>query len=1213
MPRKAYIADVTAANAQNIQGITSVVRGDEDGDLNVCYAPSVGVPIELSLMALDVGGYPAENTYMISTLSDMLPDGVNEALQDIQETSAGMTVPDLLMAISKKLRKVLATGTQDNPFDLDGASDVEMPDNEDEDEEEEEEEEEEYPDSDDDWKISTGGRAISTTISLSKQDAANINRRIRADLRTAKNAGFKIGILSGMKADSVSSIVSLSIKVDRLGLSEEAMQAWDLEPQQYIVLLLRYSFGYKDFETIMEQAAKACGVTFRIGISNKYKPTLVEALAAFTEVKKGENKQNDPTQSQSATQQEKPVAGFSNLFISSSLNDYINQQFVSLLKIRNSFAISWTGAKKWFNEKQSRIDNNSAELPAEYYDSDNVTDNTLPEFLSNDHLTDNHTLREPVSFPLIAAQFSLQNLVRCTQYCLVCHDKIEDDFEALKPYVCSKPLCLYQYMSLGFGPSVEHEILTQPYVVDLLVSFCYASASNLRLREYPTGMSLSVPPVTNRVTNAMPSGFHTHLSPLPAPAAKEQTEEVMSIKYDMTHQEVVLEEGQVCPVRAGDWVVISVFGRPAEHFRVEDVSYLPTIKLSQVGVTQKSWKDQPLNMTSSTTNMAPVPATPATTPPPSALILADMAVYNHNFDDMEDLSKAESIVVLLETLPSIKELKAYLTKQCRHSEPNLRAWQDRVSPAALGLLRWIIASNRSCIIQVDKCPGQEDHEASDARIRYDQKLSNIADGWVQFRFAQGAPDKEQRFLNALKQEQGNFDANFPTIFAWHGSPLPNWHSIIRHGLDFKETLHGRAYGHGVYHALDQATSTSYAQPRTNSAWKGSELQISSAMSLNEIVNCPTKFTSSNPYVVVQHVDWIQCRYLLVQTANSSDPYGYGTGRATTGAVDANSTTNTLNEVVQDSRLTAKSTLNKPVGIPLCAITTSRSFRPATVEKAETAHLAKKRRQSRSMDLTAGAASDSDELIDLQHLLSDEEDEPQGKGMGSSQNNGLKNSTKQVDTEPLTDFVPGSLDQSQLPMLDPPSYATSMATKSLNRCLKEVLEVQKKTPLHELGWYIDPELISNVYQWIVELHSFESTLPLAQDMKAAGVTSIVLEIRFGKEYPHSPPFVRVIRPRFLPFMSGGGGHVTAGGAMCMELLTNSGWSAVSSIESVLLQVRMAIMNLDPKPARLESRSRVGDYNVFEAIEAYKRACAQHGWQVPPDFGDFATDNSNPSHY
>jgi len=125
---------------------------------------------------------------------------------------------------------------------------------------------------------------------------------------------------------------------------------------------------------------------------------------------------------------------------------------------------------------------------------------------------------------------------------------------------------------------------------------------------------------------------------------------------------------------------------------------------------------------------------------------------------------------------------------------------------------------------------------------------------------------------------------------------------------------------------------------------------------------------------------------------------------------------------------------------------------------------------------------------------------------------------------FTDFVPGSLDQSSLPMLEPPSYATPNATKSLNRALKEVLDIQKKTPLHELGWYIDQELINNIYQWIVELHSFDPKLPLTKDMKAAGLTSVVLEIRFGKDYPFSPPFVRVIRPRFLPFMSGGGGHV-----------------------------------------------------------------------------------------
>lgn len=208
---------------------------------------------------------------------------------------------------------------------------------------------------------------------------------------------------------------------------------------------------------------------------------------------------------------------------------------------------------------------------------------------------------------------------------------------------------------------------------------------------------------------------------------------------------------------------------------------------------------------------------------------------------------------------------------------------------------------------------------------------------------------------------------------------------------------------------------------------------------------------------------------------------------------------------------------------------------------------------------------------------------------------------------MTDFVPGALDQSELPMLDPPAYATTSATMRLQKELQAILKVQKSTPLHELGWYIDAALVTNVYQWIVELHSFDPSLPLAKDMKTAGLTSIVLEIRFGKDYPHSPPFIRVIKPRFLPFMMGGGGHVTGGGAMCMELLTNSGWSAASSIEGVLLQVRMAIMNLEPKPARLENTATASHrtYGTGEAMEAFVRACRAHGWEVPKDFKDFGT--------
>ncbi|KAG7136877.1 Ubiquitin-conjugating enzyme E2Q-like protein like [Verticillium longisporum] len=181
-------------------------------------------------------------------------------------------------------------------------------------------------------------------------------------------------------------------------------------------------------------------------------------------------------------------------------------------------------------------------------------------------------------------------------------------------------------------------------------------------------------------------------------------------------------------------------------------------------------------------------------------------------------------------------------------------------------------------------------------------------------------------------------------------------------------------------------------------------------------------------------------------------------------------------------------------------------------------------------------------------------------------------------------------------------------RTLGHELKKLQKVQATTPLHELGWYIDFNSIENLFHWIVELHSFDPMLPLARDMKSAGARSVVLELRFGRSFPLSPPFVRVIRPRFLPFMAGGGGHVTNGGAMCMELLTNSGWSPATSLENVLVQVRMSMSSEDPQPARLEYplpyRTRVSDYGIDEAIAAFRRSALAHGWEVPSDFEETA---------
>jgi len=54
------------------------------------------------------------------------------------------------------------------------------------------------------------------------------------------------------------------------------------------------------------------------------------------------------------------------------------------------------------------------------------------------------------------------------------------------------------------------------------------------------------------------------------------------------------------------------------------------------------------------------------------------------------------------------------------------------------------------------------------------------------------------------------------------------------------------------------------------------------------------------------------------------------------------------------------------------------------------------------------------------------------------------------------------------------------------------------------------------------------------------------------------------------------------------------------------------SLDPKPARLANGGPT-DYGVGEAVEAYMRACAVHGWTVPAGFKEMAYGGSSGATY
>ena len=1167
--------------------------------------------------------------YMIYTDSENVPPSIHSALDDMSNCP-GMKVADMMTKVVKTLDKATA-GSRHNPVDIDDGDPMQI------DSDLEAEESDDLEDYDSDagaWSPESPKHQSSESAAhVRRSDGADVlasNARIRNDLRLAKEAGCRVCYLGNLLNNGLDGFVTISCRVAKLGISDEALQAWHLKPDQYFILLIRYTAGYRDLDRLIGQSTShgGNGIQMRVGLSSRYKIAIDEAIAAFTVLEdKSKSRKLISTHSSSTFTRR----GLGRLFIGKPLDDLLNDRLIPLLRYRNAMGFGWGGAEDFFNDHQGRNLDSRDSINHKYWAEEPSNHiRTLPKLVTQDHLTGSPKER---SFPLTAMQFALRHLVRCTEFCLVCHCKVEADFEALKPYVCSKPLCLYQYMSLGFGPSIEHEIITQPHVVDLLISFCYTSAFCRKLRYLPTGMALMVPAPTLITERPVPDheygypfasvptidGASPHkASPKSKIAQKTTTHRA---RFDRQRMELVFPPGSAQVLYPGNWISFlpPTLSEERYHCRVNEALH-PTIRLGAPvirGLKRTGKADQLTAVAASqrhlsATNKANIPSTltPASTPPPASTAENSISqhpeiqfiIYDQNFDDLDDHGKQSSICLLLETLPSVQQMGDHLRSK-GGQDTSLRQWTERISPAALGILRWIIASNRSCIIQIDSLEGGD-------RIS-EERVSGMP-GWMQFRFAQGAPDKEQRFVTSIRDTTPN--AKYPTIFAWHGSPLHNWHGIVREGLHFEKADHGRAFGDGVYHSLQAHTSVGYSgmgySARGFSAggdyvsgpaeWPHSQLKISGAIALNEIVNAPAQFVSSNPHIVVAQLDWIQSRYLFV--------------RCNTQGMHLQDDPPTQ-VYEQDPSYTPVGEKNSKIIMPLTAVSKSRRPVSHTVKSGN-----KKVKVANAQELEEIAmVSDETDYEDLEIFFPDAEDKPEPLPTQSNKGKGKALPKLPPSARPCasqTDFVPGTLDHSSLPLLEPPSYATSMATKALQRELAATLKIQDTHPAHELGWYIDRELVNNVYQWIVELHSFESHLPIAKDMKSRGVKSVVMEIRFGKNYPMSPPFVRVIRPRFLSFMAGGGGHVTAGGALCMELLTNSGWSAVSNIESVLLQVRLAMSSTDPKPARLEPGT-VRDYQVGEAVEAFIRACHTHGvstrlkhrhkvklirrkWQVPEDF-------------
>lgn len=1145
----------------------------------------------LQLLALNVDDYPLDNEYMIFVRDGEVDPRIVNAFEPICPVIRNRTIQDALAEISNGLCQAVTRGEASNPILLATSSDTEHSTANTGQEDNNDDSADEWPDEDEDEAFGFDEPRKPKPVNIGRNSGSSLAAEdmatIRSDLRQVKDAGFKVGVLGDLLT---SGIICVSIRFSKLGISEEVMKAWSVEPQQYFVLLLRCMNGYRKLEKLKDEPNLSGSTEVRLGLCSSYKPNVKSAYDAFNETSVDSTK---------SSQHQTPASpdDFLPLFIGRPLNELFRSRFTRIVKFREAYCLSWSGAEQLVHDTQGAIiDPDDMDKYDAMFDD---TERALPSIVLADVLSEGGRFLRQCSLPLVAMQFALRHFVRCTEFCLVCHCSSGSTFEALKPYVCSNPLCLYQYMGLGFGPSIEWEILSQPYVVDLLISFCYVQTKAGRLRDFPVGIDLRVPVLPKMI-------FKSPISPIyPSPDPSSTTDLVVQrsfiAPYNGHKQELLFASvppAQKHSLKPGDWIalVIAVTGTADQDFvyhRIEDVM-LPSVKLGPAVRGDSSATDKRAKMHWIVEDK---------------FIDVDCYLFNHNFDELSSDHKSKAILALLDTIPPVKEMQHYLMTHSVGQDSLLRQWRDRISPAALNILRWIIASNRSCIMQVDTVTGEDAAKTPESN---EDRVTGM-DEYMQFRFAQGAPDKEQRFIDCV--EKHGSKTQFPTIFAWHGSPLANWHSIIREGLHFRETMHGRAYGNGVYMSPQAQTSLGYTNMNRGSSgapWPNSELKITSAMSLNEVVNDPASFVSKSPHLVVSNIDWIQTRYLLVKT---SAPHSKNPPKDTP-------------IIQQDPTLAPVGTNNHPVKIPITAVSKSRRPVQEHTNKRKSAGSGRQHEPIELIDDDNESVATQDEdreylvnfgphtdqsPIELDSdtdmvMLSDTELEPTESPKKKMRHEEPETALQVIEGLLIdvskTDFFPGKLDMSNIQILPPPQDASRSASSSLLKAFNALLKTQRTSPAHEVGWYINPGELENMYQWIVELHSFDHDLPLSQDMKAAGLTSVVLEMRFTNAWPFAPPFVRVIKPRFLPFAQRGGGHVLEGGAICMELLTNSGWSAVSSIESVLLQVRLAMSERE-RPARLASESRHGSgrsgvYGVGEAMAAYERACRSHGWAIPESF-------------
>jgi ubiquitin-conjugating enzyme E2 Q len=303
-------------------------------------------------MREELADYPKDHQLFIYTTSSEVPAYASEALQGLDLGS--LDLEKTIRKVEERLFKALAAEDASDDENEDG-----------------------YLEEADDWDdASVGGwsddelHSAGRTTSMGGDQGSDsphtaetrkrLFRDLRNDLRQAKEAGFKVGVLGDYKG-GMNFFVSLGIRVGKLGISEEAITAWKLDRKKYFIVLIHYSNFYQNMTRLsgdMGGYHVRKGVDLCVGTASRYKPTLQEAITAFSKVSNNDlqgaqafgtaNGVETDEEVEAETQRE---GDFSGIFISGPLNQLLNTGLVPLLKYRLQYGFGWDGAELFYNSK----------------------------------------------------------------------------------------------------------------------------------------------------------------------------------------------------------------------------------------------------------------------------------------------------------------------------------------------------------------------------------------------------------------------------------------------------------------------------------------------------------------------------------------------------------------------------------------------------------------------------------------------------------------------------------------------------------------------------------------------------------------------------------------------------------------------------------------------------------------------------------------------